>query len=65
MIPDHERKGGSKSQNWTLQNEKARVGCGRTEVYIRLDGMFFCALLSEHGQRNPCYQGVWKILEFQ
>ena len=44
--------------------KKTRVGFGRTEVSVRLDGIVVCALSSGHGPRGRGLEGVWKSLDF-
>ena len=47
-----------------LDLNKTRVGFGRTEVSVRLDGKVVCVISSGHGPRNPCFQGGSKSLDF-
>ena len=43
---------------------KTRVGLGRTEVFVRLDCIVFCALSSGHGPRGQGFEGFCKTLDF-
>ena len=51
-------------RNWKRIFEKTRVGFGRTEVSVRLDGIVFCALSFGHGPRGRGFEGVWKRVDF-
>ena len=45
------------ARNWKRTFEKTRVGFGRTEVSVRLDGIFFCALSFGHGPGGLGFYG--------
>ena len=44
-------------------NGKIRVGFGRTEVSVRLDGIVVCALSFGHGPRGQGFEGFSKTLD--
>ena len=54
-----------KLHNWKHQNAKTRVGFGRTEVSVRLDGIVVCALSFGHGPRGRGFEGFWKGVDFK
>ena len=47
-----------------VKSPKTRVGFGRTEVCVRLDGIVFCALSFGHGPRGQGSGGVSKGVDF-
>ena len=44
--------------------KKTRVGFGRTEISVRLDGIVFCALSFGHGPRDGGFDRVLKGVIF-
>ena len=45
-------------RNWKRIIEKTRVGFGRTEVSVRLDGIVVCALSFGHSPRGREFEGI-------
>ena len=51
-------------RNWESIFEKTRVGFGRTEVSVPLDGIVVCTLSSGHGPRGRGFEGISKGVDF-